>query len=40
MHHIEKIWTIKEIFDYFNIDINSNISNTGQYVGGILIMKK
>jgi hypothetical protein len=40
MHHIEKKWTTKEIFNYFNITIESNYGNSGQYVGGILIMKK
>jgi hypothetical protein len=37
---IEKKWTIKEIFDNFNVDINSDIANSGQYLGGILVMKK
>lgn len=36
----EKIWTKIEIFDYFNIKINSNIANTGQLVGGLQIFKK
>jgi len=36
----EKIWTTREIFDYFNVDINSQIANEGQYLGGILIIKK
>jgi hypothetical protein len=38
--HLEKIWTIKEIFDYFNINNESNILNSGQYMATILIMKK
>jgi hypothetical protein len=37
---IEKKWTIKEIFDNFNIDMDSDIANSGQYLGGILVMKK
>jgi len=37
---IEKNYTTIEIFNYFNIEINSDIANNGQYVGGILIMKK
>jgi hypothetical protein len=39
-HHPEKFWTTKQIFDYLNVDINSDIANTGQLVGGIIIMKK
>lgn len=37
---IEKKWTIKEIFEHFNVDINSDIANSGQYWGGGLVMKK
>jgi len=37
---MEKAWTIKEIFDYFKVDINSDIANTGQYLGGVLVLKK
>lgn len=36
----EKLWTTKEIFDYFKIDSEDNIANTGQLIGGIRIMKK
>tara|TARA_B110000046_G_C13007498_1_gene405026 strand:- start:1090 stop:2745 length:1656 start_codon:yes stop_codon:yes gene_type:complete len=36
----EKCWTIKEIFKYFGIGENDNIRESGQYLGGILIMKK
>lgn len=36
----EKHWTIKEIFEYFEIDENDTIRESGQYLGGILIMKK
>ncbi len=38
--HIEKKYTTREIFNYFNIDINSKIANSGQILGGIRIMKK
>lgn len=37
---IEKKWTIKEIFDLFNVSIDSDIANSGQLLGGVLIMKK
>ena len=41
MSHLpEKHWTTKEIFNYFNVDINSEIANSGQILDGILIMKK
>ncbi len=36
----EKCWTTTEIFNYFNLDLNSDIGNSGQYLGGILILKK
>lgn len=36
----ENNWTCKEIFKYFNIDPNSDIGESGQYLGGILIMRK
>lgn len=38
--HIEKTYTTKQIFKYFDIDINSNHGNTGQYVASVLLMKK
>ena len=37
---IERKWTIKEIFQFFNVDINSTIATSGQYLGGVLVMKK
>jgi len=41
MHdQIEKWWSTKEVFNYFEVDINSEIANSGQYLDGILIMKK
>ena len=36
----EKEWTTKEIFDYFNISLDSEIAETGQHVGGVFILKK
>ena len=36
----EKWWTTKQIFDYFKVEPESEIGNTGQYLGGILVMKK
>lgn len=40
MSHLEKKWTTKEIFKYFNVENNLNIIDTGQYTASILIMKK
>ena len=39
---IEKKWTTKQIFDHFQVDVETNddVVNTGQYLGGILMMKK
>ena len=37
---LEKIWTTKEIFDYFKIGINDPIANSPQILSGILIIKK
>ena len=36
----EKYWTTMEIFNYFKVNPDSNIGNSGQYLGGILILKK
>ena len=36
----DKVWTVKQLFDFLNIDINSKIAGTPQYIGGILIIKK
>ena len=36
----EKYWTKREVFNYFNISYDDKIANSGQLVGGILIMKK
>jgi hypothetical protein len=40
MDHIEKKWTTSEIFQYFNIEENSEVKNSGQVIGGIQIIKK
>lgn len=40
MKYIERNWTTKEIFEYFNINLESELAKTGQYVGGILLIKK
>ena len=41
MHdQIEKWWSVKEIFKYFDIEMESEIANNGQYLGGILFIKK
>jgi hypothetical protein len=36
----EKVWTISQIFKYLNIELDSEHANSGQYLGGILVMKK
>lgn len=40
MPHLEYKYTTKEIFEYFNVSHYINITNTGQLLNGILIMKK
>jgi hypothetical protein len=37
--HMEKKYTIKELFHHFNMNTNDSNGNSGQIVGGILIMK-
>ena len=39
-HQIEKKWTTKETFTYFNINLSNKFVNSNQYCGGILILKK
>jgi len=43
-NHIEKRWTTKEIFEHFNINCKTGVSDdileTGQIVGGIKMFKK
>jgi hypothetical protein len=36
----EKLWTNKEIFDHFNVDINGDIGNSCQIAATIIILKK
>lgn len=40
MPHLEYRYTTKEIFNYFNIQNDKKITDTGQILDGILIMKK
>ena len=35
----EKYWTSKEVFKYFNLEIDSNYGNSNQLAGGILFIK-
>jgi len=37
---IEKIWTIKQLFEYFDIDMNSDIANSPQIAATLFIVKK
>jgi hypothetical protein len=37
---VEKNWTTKNLFEYFNIELDSEIANSAQFVGGILVMQK
>lgn len=37
---IEKHWTTKELFSYFNVSVDSDIGNSAQLLGGHLLFKK
>jgi len=37
---VEKHWTTRQIFEYLGVDMESDMANSGQYLGGVLIMKK
>lgn len=39
-HLAEKMYTVKEIFQHFNVELDGEHANTGQYVGGIMVIKK
>jgi len=38
--HAEKTYTIREIFDFFNITSDERITNSGQYMATIIVMRK
>jgi len=40
MGHIEHTWTTKQIFQHFNLDLNSDYGTSGQINATVLIMKK
>lgn len=40
MPHKEINWTTDELFKYFDLDLNSNIANSGQIMATVLIMQK
>ena len=40
MDHLEKTWTTRQIFEHFNLDLNSNYANSGQIIATAVIMKK
>lgn len=40
MDHVEKLWTTKEIFKYFDVDHNGAIANSGQIMATVQIIKK
>jgi hypothetical protein len=39
MNHLEKTWTKGDLFDYFGIIENKDVKDTGQYVGGVFLVK-
>lgn len=41
MHNqIEKWWTTREIFEYYELDVNGDHANSGQFLGGVFMLKK
>lgn len=40
MGHFEHTWTTKQIFQHFNLDLNSDYGTSGQINATVLIMKK
>jgi hypothetical protein len=40
MEHLEKCWTKKSVFDYCEANNDPNITETGQLVGGIYVIRK
>jgi hypothetical protein len=40
MEHLEKTWTTRQIFQHFNLDLNSDNGNSGQIIATVVIMKK
>jgi len=39
-YNLEKVWTVKEIFQHFNLDPDGEIANSGQNMATIQIVKK
>lgn len=41
MHNqLEKWWTTREVFEYYDMDSNGKHANSGQLLGGVFILKK
>jgi len=40
MEHLEKCWTKKAVFDYCDVNNEASITETGQLVGGIYVLRK
>jgi len=36
----ERSWTFAETFDYFNVGLSSGVANTGQIIGGVIVLQK
>ena len=36
----ERNYSVKEVFKYFSIDVESEMAKSGQYLGGVLILQK
>ncbi len=40
LDYLEKFWTTKEIFDFFELNQNSSIGNSKQFLAGHILLKK
>ncbi len=40
LEHLEKFWTTKEIFNFFELERNSSFGNSNQFLAGHMLMKK
>ena len=38
--NVTREWTKKEVFDYLDVDLESDMAKSGQYIATVLIIKK
>ena len=40
MQHLERCWTAKKVFEYFNVSQNTTILDSGQYMATVIFLQK